>query len=393
MRVPNRVQKYLEIVLQCINGSEPIVLSGMYDCGLSYIFYLLRPQLDSKIDSSITPIVFDLSNLTSPEQVFSSVVHAIRVKYPKNINNSSYSSLAESVHSVVGDSKITFVIYAGEEGHVDPDLLLFLQRLRNLLGWRFSYCLFVSCRYLFKSGDSEIVGNIVKQTTVPILLGSDEDSAVVISNYGERLKQKITPTEKKLIITLSGGNPGLIKSLFLQIILHPNLKQPDLYDETLFFRLKEITNDLPLEYIRVILSENIEKEDELIRIVLTRYGYLKEKDGKYLVFSPLFVEYLKTFVQNSTSTISKYSLDIHKVDVYLTKSQRKIYEYMKNHPGKIISRDSMAELLWGGDWTEKYSDWAMDQQLSELRKQLRKIKIDDKIVTKKGEGFVFLPQT
>ena len=89
MRVPNRVQKYLEIVLQCINGSEPIVLSGMYDCGLSYIFYLLRPQLDSKIDSSITPIVFDLSNLTSPEQVFSSVVHAIRVKYPKNINNSS----------------------------------------------------------------------------------------------------------------------------------------------------------------------------------------------------------------------------------------------------------------------------------------------------------------
>jgi hypothetical protein len=364
----------------------------MYDCGLSYIYYLLRPFLASNIDKSISPIFLDISNVSSSESVLKELVFSIQAVFSEIKDGASYASLVDSLSKAVKDSKIAFIVYAGEDGHIDADLLIFLQRLRNLLGWRFSFCILVSARYLLKSTDAEIVGNIIKQTTIPILLCSREDSTIVIKNYEERMQKNISQEKKDAIATLSGGNPGLIKALFLQAITSPTLKDPDLLDEMLFFRLKEITSDLPAEYLRVMLSESIGKEDELIRLTLLRYGYLIENNGVYSAFSPLFVEYLKKFVLNASGSISKYSLDINKTDIYLTKSQRTVYLHFKIHPGEIVSRDILAKLLWGDNWTEKYSDWAIDQQLSELRKQLRKIKIRDTIVTKKGEGFVFLPQ-
>lgn len=53
-----------------------------------------------------------------------------------------------------------------------------------------------------------------------------------------------------------------------------------------------------------------------------------------------------------------------------------------------ISRDTVANILWGKKAIEKYSDWAIDQLFSRLRKKLDAVGIGgDKVQTLKGKGF------
>jgi len=61
--------------------------------------------------------------------------------------------------------------------------------------------------------------------------------------------------------------------------------------------------------------------------------------------------------------------------------------FLKN-PKKIISRDEIAEILWGKKSFEKYSDWAIDQIISQLRKKLTQIGVSTKnLQTIRGRGY------
>lgn len=51
----------------------------------------------------------------------------------------------------------------------------------------------------------------------------------------------------------------------------------------------------------------------------------------------------------------------------------------------LLSRDEVAQRLWGADWTNKYSDWAIDKVVSNLK---RKIKDSDlKLITLRNRGY------
>ena len=53
-----------------------------------------------------------------------------------------------------------------------------------------------------------------------------------------------------------------------------------------------------------------------------------------------------------------------------------------------LSRYAVADILWGKQAVDKYSDWAIDQLFSRLRKKLESVGIGgDKIQTLKGKGF------
>ncbi|MBM3209246.1 winged helix-turn-helix domain-containing protein [Candidatus Shapirobacteria bacterium] len=44
----------------------------------------------------------------------------------------------------------------------------------------------------------------------------------------------------------------------------------------------------------------------------------------------------------------------------------------------VISRDEIAEILWGKESYDKYSDWSIDQMISQLRKKLNQLGISPK---------------
>ena len=72
----------------------------------------------------------------------------------------------------------------------------------------------------------------------------------------------------------------------------------------------------------------------------------------------------------------------------LTENEIEIYSLLKRSLGEIVPRGVIAEILWGDDVLEKYSDWAIDQSIHRLRKKLEGLESVYEVVTKKGRGFI-----
>ena len=392
MKLASSLQILLQKALHTVESMEPIVFCGMYDCGLHYIFHLLPPLFASELSKDIAVAFVDLSNADTTEMTQKELFFAIRNTFSSTKNTDDYLTLTQELETVARKKKIVLVVYLGQSEKVDTEFLLFISRLRNKLGWRFSYCLFLNTRFLFQSSQTELIDNIVRQTAIPVLPRYPQDIYVVIENYEKRWRKKLPKTQKDNIVKFSGGNPGLIKALFLQALENPNWNKPDLLDERLFYRLQEIISDLPQSYLPMLTSRPKTREDKLIHALLVRYGYVVKHNGGYQAFTPLLDEFIRTYAQKIPNPKIERTDAADQELLELTKSQRTVLSYLKTKPGELVTRDALAQLLWGENWADRYSDWAIDQLLSVLREKLVKLRFKGKIVTKKGEGIIYLPQ-
>ena len=103
----------------------------------------------------------------------------------------------------------------------------------------------------------------------------------------------------------------------------------------------------------------------------------------------MLIDFLQHYAQKSPQHLNTKAKHADETLLNFTKSQRSVFEYLRAHPGELVSKDTLAQVLWGNDWADKYSDWAIDQLLSTLREKLTSLKHKEKIITKKGEGIIF----
>lgn len=75
-------------------------------------------------------------------------------------------------------------------------------------------------------------------------------------------------------------------------------------------------------------------------------------------------------------------------DILLTAQQKLVLEYLKSQSDKVIARDELAQTMWGKLWEKKYSDWAIDKCINDLKKKLQGTKID--IITIRNRGFKYI---
>jgi hypothetical protein len=67
-----------------------------------------------------------------------------------------------------------------------------------------------------------------------------------------------------------------------------------------------------------------------------------------------------------------------------------VYKEMVNRNGEVITREEIAEILWGKNAKDRYSNWAIDKTVSRIRKKLEKNNTACSIVTIKKQGYVLL---
>jgi DNA-binding winged helix-turn-helix (wHTH) protein len=70
--------------------------------------------------------------------------------------------------------------------------------------------------------------------------------------------------------------------------------------------------------------------------------------------------------------------------VKLTAQERLLFDLLKTK-NDITSRDEIAQTIWRAQWTEKYSDWAIDKLISKLKRKLTFSKYE--ILTLKNRGY------
>lgn len=107
---------------------------------------------------------------------------------------------------------------------------------------------------------------------------------------------------------------------------------------------------------------------------------------------PLFEQYIVSIILKETtlSEDAKGHVYIGSVciDASLSPLERKLVHIFFAHRNNTVTREDVAEALWGENSEDSYSDWNLDQVVNRLRKRLRAAGLmQDGIQTKKGIGY------
>jgi len=245
------------------------------------------------------------------------------------------------------------------------------------------------------------LAEILCQNIIYFPIYSRKDALFIAHYLNQKYHYQLSTHDQEIVVDLCGGHPLLIRTC-LGILR----KEPEIDRNKLAEKISQ-----KLE-IRLIL-ENIWRaldEKEKIFINLVGHGITSQKekpsgyllgtglvslgqDQKFQLFSPLFLAFIKTQKNN----LPRLNLDPDNQEILingqplqegLSLQEHHLLNAFLKKPQTIISRDEISTVLWGKKSDEKYSEWAIDQAISQLRKKLTKMNISPQnLQTIRGRGY------
>jgi len=243
---------------------------------------------------------------------------------------------------------------------------------------------------------------------VPIRQRKDID--YLIDFWGKRWNFQFGEKEKKLIKKLCGGHPYLVKAAS-RIISNFDRRKTKIEDLeeilTTHYEMLSVARrifNLRAEIEKEVLSkiaqgEAIPFSDDLKRLLVL--GLVeKKRNGKYEPVGELFNLMIEKYKKGLRLTPGREANGLYldeeegvvcyggiPVEEKFTGQEYNVIKFFLEDPGKLKTRDKISEILWGKESYEKYSDWAIDQVISKIRKKLKQLGAKTKLVTVRGRGY------
>ncbi len=438
-------EKTKDKILRFIKTGNSISILGIPGSGKSQLISYLLDEIN-KDKSGTIGLKIDVNDLVNVTEIdfFKYLLYEILDKIQNQPNLSlSSQKLIEMIQNNTG-SNDTFVIYRAAKQtldilkrETDCSIGIFIDGFKKLSALPTSF--FNSLR-AFRATDKknisfiftdninitnaytrEKIGDLYDLITNYVIwlpLRTKEDTYAIIEEESQVLEKKLTDKQKEFVWKMSNGNPSLTKYIALALNEMPN-EIPEaaelIRNSAIKSRIEKIVSALTEEEIDVLtqIANGKKKENELTGstdtvISLKEYQILTE-DGKDLaIFSPLVEVYLaknklstRQNQQNrSQQATIKSSIRIkdgivyigkETVDKDLTKKELEILDLLSKNPGKVISREQIAVIMWGKDFATKYSDWAIDRTISRVRSKIGDFAYKPKYIkTLRGRGFKLL---
>jgi|SRR3989344_2911483 len=207
--------------------------------------------------------------------------------------------------------------------------------------------------------------------------------------YFEKKNLILSNAEKFVFWQISGGIPLIYKQAFLFSldsaieITGRDFVEKFRKSNRFLAYAKQLSNDLGTDYLQLVVNIAQEKrisKDELAKLILLKeLGLINLKNE---ISSLLLNSYFNKLPQ------IKKSIKIDLLEV-LTKIEFQIYKYLKSKQG-VVTREELAQEIWGENYLHHYSDYALDKHISNLRSKLMQNELGE-IKSIKGVGFVFKP--
>ncbi|MBN1162128.1 helix-turn-helix domain-containing protein [Patescibacteria group bacterium] len=235
-----------------------------------------------------------------------------------------------------------------------------------------------------------------------------KDSAEVLFKYHSGLRK--LKYDRKYISRcseLSYGDPSTLKQLAAAVTDNEEIQEKiikaksvkETYDivgkEWLDHRFKKIINSLSkdsLEYLGTLGDKKDNYPSDYL--LFTGLVCLDESGGEPKLLNPLFEQYV---LDNKNTLISvggliKYSFaDVpQKIRKTLSAKELQVYSLLVNRGGELVARDEVAQCMWGNEWEDRYSDWAIDRLLSDMRGKLKNVDAEKEMKTVKGKGIMLV---
>ncbi len=229
------------------------------------------------------------------------------------------------------------------------------------------------------------------QNIIHIPLPNRQESKYFIRYYVKKWKLQFTRETSDYIFKVCGNDPVLLKES-LRIYKKSHNKKINLLEEpTLllkakidFAQLSEIEKAIVTE---VVKTNYIQNHQRRVAEDLEEANFWNKRHDVPLALQKIIseTEGIQELKYDKTNKVLKYgSFNLGKK---LSDKEYNILFLLYKNRGEIISRDKIAETLWGEKMPDLYSDWAIDKTISRLRKKLADLQILCQISTKKKLGF------
>ncbi|HOU76363.1 MAG TPA: helix-turn-helix domain-containing protein [Candidatus Dojkabacteria bacterium] len=166
---------------------------------------------------------------------------------------------------------------------------------------------------------------------------------------------KSMPSDYEKLYELTGGIYYILRSAVLEFS-DKNLEVEKLYTKSLV--------QSAIEYIVNIVSNDTTNMtyDDMFKLGLV--------DGQGRFKSEWLVRALKEQIPSE-----------------LTQNEERILTILKDNRGSIVSRDIIAKTMWGSNYLERYSEWAIEKVISRIRKKLNAQRSELKLIIYKSDGY------
>ena len=215
-----------------------------------------------------------------------------------------------------------------------------------------------------------------------------EDSKQFLEFMLTYWNMSISDMQRQWILEQCAGKLGLIKTA-LRIIRNTSEVTADQLSENplLIERSLQALRSLPSQ-AQSIVEQLIHNrympnpDDSGMLDYLKKIGYVGEENNTLAVF-PKFYRNLDFALNSESKSAAEFR-------VILSRQERRVFSRLQLHLNTIINREELAEAIWGKEWEDKYSEWAIDKLVQRLRDKILQSRLPFKIMTKRKQGFMMI---
>ncbi len=217
---------------------------------------------------------------------------------------------------------------------------------------------------------------------------SEEDSVVFLNSISKVWNFTYKKDMDKIIAENIGGHPLLLEEAARIVRDNPDIEYKELLaSHSLIHKAHVIfraLNPEDQEIIRDIVANKSLASHTSLSEYLEKTHFIKENKVALQYWNYIYQNFPDEHIFGVHPTHEDHFLHV------LTSLEKKVFDLLIAS-GKVVTRDEVAETIWGEDYADKYSDWSIDQLMHRLREKLKLTNTSYHIQTKKGEGF-FLQQ-
>lgn len=221
-------------------------------------------------------------------------------------------------------------------------------------------------------------------------LYGEDDIRLFIRYVKNKWNMKISGKAEDTIVASCGGHFWLVKEAIREIL---NNGKFSLDNDALFFRMDTIYRSLQ------------QSEQKVFEKIATRQNQFTEEERHSLAYLKKMNVISKTneptigFIHDylSMRPHEDQHIELHDgrifinnvtVDSIFTKKERRVFMTLLEHRGEVVSRDMIAQSIWPSHTGEQYSDWAIDQLITRLRKTLLELSLPPEVIyAVRGKGY------
>jgi hypothetical protein len=315
------------------------------------------------------------------------------------------------------DLNIEVVLFLGEIDELTFINTIFCNNLRsiwNRFDGKLHYIFLIKdVRLIFaKDYFGEELGSLFFQNLLYVPVSADNQDYLV-KFFEKKTGYQLTAEKRKVISEMCDGHPYFLK-LSIENLAKEDLPESPLPVEKIgdvlranheiravSRRMIEVQADKARKALVELATKKVENlSGEQLKTLISLGLVFKNNQGFYQPFCRLFHDaIIKRSMPTSSLAGSQDGLVFDSklnsivfagkpVEDKFTRQEYELLSFFLKEPNKVHSRDRIAEAIWGKESYEKYSDWAIDQLMSKLRKKLKDLGVDRKVLTTiRGRGY------